>query len=994
MTSGGSRGALVVAALVSVTYFSTLLDTPRRTLIVMPAGAPVQPPVPEDKGPRARLTVEITDEQGALVRGASVSVYALRGAQAYAAGLQLTDERGLASLDQVPPGEVWVLAEAPGRQRSSTRLVLGAAGGSAKLVLRRAQRLAVQVVDESDRAVVGASVEVRSGDPLPHVGTSGADGAVEFARLGPGPWSVRATATGYESAARSGVSAGLLPQRLTLRSLGVIEVTVLDPAGSPAAGATVEVAGSGLWPARTAAVGEDGKVRIAAIPAGAYNVTASRGDLVSETSLGTLVRRGEPTQLSLRLGPGRRVAVRVVDGEGEDARPVPRAEVVLAEEGISSFPRRGVTGPDGEVTLGPIGVHTASVGARAPGFVPRSGVRVAPDAAGVVTVALMRGGVVVGEVVDGGGYPIGGASIEIIGVDFAGMPVDETPEHMSFRDAHFSWALSTPVALIPAGELGVMPGPVPPIPHGKTALVAAPMMSAPPGAPGLPLEPSPAMAPWVSGSDGRFRVGPVPPGRLRALVRHPSYVEALSEAVTIAPGGEGKVRVQLRAGGTLEGRVVDGSGHPLAGARVEISAVHGATVRSVLTADDGTFAFAAVPGEVSVSVARPATFDEVAKRLTVVLDEGERKEVEISLPDPREPVEVRVVDDRGYPLDNAQVTVLSLAVASPLRATRFTRGDGVASLPDAAGLPLRIEVSLGGYAPRVETVDASPREVRVALGKAASVEGEVTARGGRESVEGATVTVHIGSVTRSERTGSDGRYTLRGLPPGAARLVVQARGYARAERAIKIPEPDHDRPASLDRVDLVDGGEVEGEVVDRNGDPVVGARVAAGLVPAFLPLGPLPPGIALTDARGRFKLGDLPEGGVTLEAFAPDRGRGRAQDVRVIAGRTLRGVRITLDTETSQSDPAGSGGVAVTLGEVKDGGRTAIVVRAVAAGSEAERAGIEVDDELLRVDDHEPTSLEDARRRLSGPASDDVVLRLRRRGEEVRLRVARERVRR
>jgi membrane-associated protease RseP (regulator of RpoE activity) len=232
------------------------------------------------------------------------------------------------------------------------------------------------------------------------------------------------------------------------------------------------------------------------------------------------------------------------------------------------------------------------------------------------------------------------------------------------------------------------------------------------------------------------------------------------------------------------------------------------------------------------------------------------------------------------------------------------------------------------------------------------------------------------------------------LPPGKARVVVQAKGFARAERAAQISEPDGDRPTVLDRIELVEGGEVEGEVVDRNGDPVIGARVAQGQVPAFLPMGGLPPGIAVTDGRGRFKLADLPEGAVSLEAFAPGKGRGRAQGVKVTPNRPAQGVRIVLDVETSQSEPAGSGGVAVTLAERQEGGRAALYVRAVAPGSEAERAGIEEDDELLLIDDAEPRDLEDARRRLSGPVGDDVVLRVRRRGEEHRLRVARERVRR
>lgn len=991
----GSPIALFFAAALSVTYFSTLLDTPQRQLVVLPATTFVQPP-PEESVPRAPLTVEVVDEQGALVPGASVAVYWIRDRLAYSAGLQISGELGVATLEHVPLGELWVMVEAPGRQRASTRLVLGPEGARSQVTLRRAHRLVVQVVDEMERAVAGATVEVRGSDPLPCIGKSKENGAVEFSRLGPGPWFVRASLPGFEAAAKSGVRAGLLPQRITLRSLGALAVSVKNPDGSPAAKATVEVAGSGLWPARTATTDENGNIRIAALPAGAYNVFASRENLVSETNLGIPVQRGEPTALTLQLGQGHRVAIRVVDDGGDDALPVPGAEVVLAEEGLSSFPRRALTNKNGELSLGPVGARPVVLGVRAEGFVPRTGVKIDPESNSLITVSLVRGGRIVGEIVDKNGDPIDGASIEIIGVDFSGMPVDETPEHMSFREAHFAWALTAPVSLIPAGELGVMPGPLPSIPRGRSISPVEPLAAPPNGSSTIVDINTPVsmIAPWVSGGDGSFRASPVPPGRLRALVRHPNYVEGLSDAVTVTPGGESKVRVQLQAGGTLEGRVVDGGGRPIAGARVQVAALHGTMVRSALTAEDGTFAFSAVPSEVTVSVARPDTFEDTLVKKEILIQEGERKEIELVLPEARDPIEIRVVDDRGYPLDNAQITALSLTVGTPLRTTRFTRGDGVAWIPDAAGLDLRLEVSLSGRAPRIDVFEKAAKELKITLKKASSLEGDIVAHRGYEYVEGAQISVIIGGLTRTTRTDKEGRFFMTGLPSGKARLTVQARGFAPAERSIQIAEPEGDRPSKVDRIELIAGGEVEGEVVDKNGDPVIGARVAQGVVPAFLPLGDLPPGITVTDRKGHFKLLDLPEGLVTLEAFAPDKGRGRTTNIQVSSDRPTSKIRIVLDTETSQSEPAGAGGVAVTLAERQESGKIVFYLRAVASGSEAERAGLEVDDELILVDDEKIENLEDLRKKLSGPVGDDIVLRLRRRGEVMRIRVARERVRR
>src|SRR5206468_3497232 len=105
---------------------------------------------------------------------------------------------------------------------------------------------------------------------------------------------------------------------------------------------------------------------------------------------------------------------------------------------------------------------------------------------------------------------------------------------------------------------------------------------------------------------------------------------------------------------------------------VEIAATKGALERTTLTADDGTFAFAAVPGDIVISATRPGTTDDVAIRTSVSLKEGEKKEIELVLPAPREAMTVDVADERGAPLDAAQVLVLSLSPDAPLRRTLFT----------------------------------------------------------------------------------------------------------------------------------------------------------------------------------------------------------------------------------------------------------------------------------------------------------------------------------
>jgi S1-C subfamily serine protease len=172
--------------------------------------------------------------------------------------------------------------------------------------------------------------------------------------------------------------------------------------------------------------------------------------------------------------------------------------------------------------------------------------------------------------------------------------------------------------------------------------------------------------------------------------------------------------------------------------------------------------------------------------------------------------------------------------------------------------------------------------------------------------------------------------------------------------------------------------------------------VARDHVPTWLVVGENPPGIALTDARGRFVLKQLPEGTVMLEAYAPDVGRGRAEGVKVVSDRTTVNVRITLaggrGDEAPWKGPAASGSVAVTLGESDE--PVEVVIVSVVSGSEAERAGVEPGDVLTAVNGDGVHTMEEARARLSGPLADDVLVALRRADRALTLRVTREAIRR
>jgi hypothetical protein len=165
-------------------------------------------------------------------------------------------------------------------------------------------------------------------------------------------------------------------------------------------------------------------------------------------------------------------------------------------------------------------------------------------------------------------------------------------------------------------------------------------------------------------------------------------------------------------------------------------------------------------------------------------------------------------------------------------------------------------------------------------------------------------------------------------------------------------------------------------------------------VPTYVPATSHDASYAVTDARGRFRLGGLGDGTFTIEAYAPDVGRGRAEGVRVMAGRTTGDVSVRLASEGEKAvEPASSGGVAVTLGELS-GEPVLVVLVGVADGSEAERAGLAKGDVITEVDGTAVRSMVDARARLSGPLGVDVVVTRVRGDVTEAVRVPREAVRR
>ncbi|HKO90425.1 MAG TPA: PDZ domain-containing protein, partial [Polyangiaceae bacterium] len=161
----------------------------------------------------------------------------------------------------------------------------------------------------------------------------------------------------------------------------------------------------------------------------------------------------------------------------------------------------------------------------------------------------------------------------------------------------------------------------------------------------------------------------------------------------------------------------------------------------------------------------------------------------------------------------------------------------------------------------------------------------------------------------------------------------------------------------------------------------------------FLPVGSDPAGMAQSDAAGAFTLDGVPVGRVRVSAYAAGVGRGSLSDVEIRPGETTGPLEIVVRGGDRDPGSEGLANLAVTLGERGAAAGIEVVIVDVAAGSEAERAGLHAGDLVRAVDGVEVEDMSDARRALGGSDGSDVIVDLERRGEALSINVRREAVR-
>ena len=702
----------------------------------------------------------VVDEAGAGV--ASATVY-IAGESAGGTLTTTSNPSGGFAFDNLQEGifQLWAASgERAARVVRVSRLGSGSFG-PVTLLMEAAEIVSGRVVERgTDRGVAAAVMlsSVAADQPARHVRSAG-DGSFRIDGVLPGRWSAEAHAPGFVAVEAIDFEVGksFVPI-IELRRGGTIAGKVVDPSGTAIVGATVSARG----------IDPDGRVLIASE---ASQIRQTRQSLGAEgAALGAgipgaatlesgarFIPRGE---LGVLLGPipyppprgaaALRIAQSLEDPAGRAIDPLPVRDDVVP---------RFVSDTDGSFRLTGIEPGTYRVVVRHPEY--------ADGFSEVISVALGQaiedlvivvapGVVLTGEVTNTRGELVVGATI-------IADPLPDKPG----KPGKVNKASKGPgAASLEGGRRD---------PGGAAARLAG--------------EDAAARIQAVTGSDGRYRLGPI----AHSVALHVTAVRHGDVRRTVELG-ELSDRLDERredfvlpvADAELAGRVVDGVGFPVRGASVRIdSDDRGADGRLATTDEHGRFSITGLaPGDFSLAVSHDKFPPATGKGKT-----GEP--VAVTLPFGGG-IAGEVRDSHtGGPVTGARVTATG---PDKKKHDAATGSDGSITLMPLVAGKWTLQVSAPGYVPVSKTVEVTAgrepgaitvRDVRLSLARGAVVAGVVRNAVG-ERVRGAVVRVAGATATSNE----NGEFRLEDVATGDDMEIVAERDGVRGSIEVSLRPGD------------------------------------------------------------------------------------------------------------------------------------------------------------------------------------------------------------
>lgn len=434
-------------------------------------------------------------------------------------------------------------------------------------------------------------------------------------------------------------------------------------------------------------------------------------------------------------------------------------------------------------------------------------------------------------------------------------------------------------------------------------------------------------------AEGRFRIGSLDPERdYEVLADAPSFATSKTLVKGLEPGRtKPDVRVVMRPGQTLRGRIVDEQGLPLAGAEIEArsSSSWGGRARRlsrdepagrVASSDlEGRFALQRLPtGSLDIVITRAGYAREIVPGVEML--EGEDRDLgEVEL-EPGRSVFGRVTDDVGAPLADASIYVLEGSARNLMRMNRPPWGVEPDAVSGADGSFIvadrRADETISLLAHRKGFTLSQRSGVEVANADAIVLELEPASRVSgvvldedESPVPGASVMLTKSTIGPGGRaffsgmggsgeTDSEGRFVIENVRPDTWTLGAGGRGFLSTTRpAVEVPrgEDVEDLELTLSR-----GARLAGLVLEPDGSPAGDASVSIadreeGGVGAWMSFGGR---AARTDAEGRFVLEGLDMGDQSVRASHADY-PSLTRDVEI--GEGSNSITLTFDAGLSVS---------------------------------------------------------------------------------------------
>lgn len=727
---------------------------------------------------------------------------------------------------------------------------------------------------------------------------------------------------------------------------------VLDPAGTPVAGAKVvweayrtdeetlvdETAG-----AAPAAIGEtvtdaEGRFKVVLDKAGVEVALRILPGTLAGALLGGPYDSTEDAALGdIELPAVEKLSGRVTDDAG---KPVAGARVrahggLPFEDGDVTLYADATTGADGSFTIPNAPAGAGRVTARALGYSPatQTSFRERPTAA---RLTLKSGGSVAGTVLDPAGKPVEGAVVvsgslatrtdasgafRIAGVPAGAPAVEAFSKDLAARNDRVRVKKGETVEVpLRLARSAAVTGTV--IDEKTRRPVAGVRISTQSG--GFALRASDPGRRARTDAKGKFRLVGLRPRAYSIRAAKADYLPVTMPGVVAGVSTPGTVAIALQKSASIAGRVTDEAGAPVPGARVRLARNTGirAMMRAggpaalfgssgVTSGPDGAFRLRGLTAQRNVTLEAAKTGFVPARRFGLTVKSGEAvKDVALVV---KRGLEAggRVVDSAGQPVAGAEVRLtrpeggmgrilFQMAGMNREKPDASSRADGSFRVSGLEVGEYAVAVSREGYAgKRVPSVTVSaegPNEwAPIVLTAGVAVAGYVR-NGKGEPVVGATVfSFREGAGPQQATTDPEGRFRLEGLSPDRATMLsVNADGYAPLQRNVTPPADD------LALV-LRNTATIRGRVEDASTNKPITDFTAAAREPQGgagggmrIVMGGGQGDKSFQSADGSFELADVAPGRWSVSASSPGYRSSEVSGVEVAEGETKEGVLLQL----------------------------------------------------------------------------------------------------